>query len=156
MLDDEVAAHRGAILERWIGEVIEGYPEETAEFLRSQSDRFANPVGARLREGLTQLLDGLLEGVEPTELESALDHVIRIRAVQQFSPSIAVGFVFDLKGLLREVVGAPGVGLAPWLATLDGRIERLGLYAFDVYMRCREQMWEIRAREIRNQSRAEP
>ena len=24
--------------------------------------------------------------------------------------------------------------------------------AFDVYMRCREQMWQIRAREIRNQS----
>jgi hypothetical protein len=26
------------------------------------------------------------------------------------------------------------------------------LHAFDIYMSCREQMWEIRMREIRNQS----
>jgi hypothetical protein len=35
---------------------------------------------------------------------------------------------------------------------MDRRIERLGLHAFDVYMRCREDMWRIRAQEIRNQS----
>jgi len=152
MLDREIAEHRDEILGRWIDGVIEGYPEETAKFLRSQSDRFANPVGASLREGLAELLDGVISGVEPDELSSALDEVIRVRAVQEFAPSAAVGFVFDLKDLVREVTKGAGADAAGSLDALEDRIERLGLQAFDVYMRCREQMWLIRAKEIRNQS----
>jgi hypothetical protein len=149
MLEGEIAEHRDEILERWIERVIEGYPKETAKFLRSKSDRFANPVGAGLREGLTELLDGILRGDEPDQLASALDLVIRVRAVQEFAPSDAVGFVYDLKNILREV---KRVGAANSLDAFDHRIDRLELCAFDVYMRCREQMWMIRAKEIRNQS----
>jgi len=149
MLEGEISEHRDEILERWIERVIEGYPEETANFLRSKSDRFANPVGAGLREGLAELLDGFLRGDEPGELTSALDLVIRVRAVQEFAPSAAVSFVLDLKNLVREVTGVEAVDS---LDAIDHRIDRLGLCAFDVYMRCREQMWMIRAKEIRNQS----
>ena len=149
MLDSEIAEHRDEILKRWIEVVIEGYPEETANFLRSKSDRFANPVGAGLREGLAALLDGFLRGDEPDELASALDLVIRVRAVQEFAPSAAVSFVLDLKNLVREVTSVEAVDS---LDAIDHRIDRLGLCAFDVYMRCREQMWMIRAKEIRNQS----
>ncbi|MBD3853854.1 MAG: RsbRD N-terminal domain-containing protein [Acidobacteria bacterium] len=152
MLDREIEEHRGEILRRWIEGVIDDYPEETGKFLRNQSDRFANPVGASLREGLTELLDGVLRGVEADELTSALDRVIRVRAVQEFSPSAAVGFVFDLKDLLREVTKGTGGDAAGSLDAIDDRIERLGLHAFDVYMSCREQMWSIRMQEIRNQS----
>ncbi len=149
MLEGEIAEHRDEILERWIEGVIEGYPEETAKFLRSKSDRFANPVGAGLREGLAELLDGVLRGDEPDEFVPALDLVIRVRAVQEFAPSAAVRFILDLKNLLREVTG---VEAADSLDAFDHRIDRLGLCAFDVYMRCREQMWMIRVKEIRNQS----
>lgn len=149
MLDREIAELRDDILERWIEGIIEGYPEETAQFLRSQPDRFANPVGASLRDGLAEILDGVLEGTEPSALVSALDRAIRVRAVQDFEPSAAVGFVFDLKRLVRDVAGEGDEGS---LLELDRRIESLGLCAFDVYMRCREEMWKIRAREIRNQS----
>jgi len=149
MLDREMTEFRDEILERWIEGVIGGYPEETAKFLRSQSDRFANPVGAGLREGLAEILDGVLRDIEPDQLMSALDRVIRVRAVQDFEPSDAVRFVFDLKHLLREFAGKGGDGVSD---ALEQRIERIGLCAFDVYMRCREEMWSIRAREIRNQA----
>ena len=149
MRDRELTEFRDDILERWIDGIIEGYPEETAKFLRSQGDRFANPVGASLREGLAEILDGVLRDVEPDQLTSALDNVIRVRAVQDFKPSAAVGFVFDLKHLLREFAGE---GVDGRMDTLDHRIERLGLCAFDVYTSCREEMWKIRLREIRNQS----
>jgi len=149
MLDRELTEFRDDVLERWIEGVVEGYPEDAARFLRSQTDRFANPVGASLREGLAEILDGVLQDIEPDDLRSALDRVIRVRAVQDFEPSEAVRFVFDLKNLLREFAGDVAVGS---LDQLDRRIERLGLCAFDVYMRCREQMWQIRAQEIRNQS----
>jgi len=152
MLDRVLVDHRDKILERWIAIVIDAYPEETAKFLRSKADPFANPVGARIRESLAELLDGLFEGVEPSELTPALDRVIRVRAVQEYSPSASLGFVFALKELARDVIGETGVEGARSLAVLDARIERLGMHAFDVYMTCREQMWAIRAREIRNQS----
>ena len=149
---DHISEHRDEILERWIDGVYEGYPEETAKFLRSKTDPFANPVGAGLRESLAELLDGIIRGVDPEELSSALDRVIRVRAVQEFAPSAAVSFVFDLKGLLREVVGDTNGETVGSFDPIDQRIERLGMCAFDVYMRCREQMWAIRAQEIRNQS----
>jgi hypothetical protein len=152
MLDRKFEEYQDEVLGRWIEGVIDDYPEETGKFLRTQSDRFANPVGASLREGLTELLDGVFCGVEPDELTSALDRVIRVRAVQEFSPSAAVGFLFDLKDLLREVMKGTDADTAGSLDALDDRIERLGLHAFDVYMSCREQMWSIRMQEIRNQS----
>jgi hypothetical protein len=146
----DVAEHRDEILEQWIDRVMDSYPEETAKFLRSKADPFANPVGAGLREGLAELLDGVIDGVDPEEMAPALDRVIRVRAVQELSPSQAVGFVFELKHLLREVAGAPEGenGQHPFEASID----RLALCAFDVYANCREEMWTIRAREIRNQS----
>ena len=150
MIDRKIAERRDEILERWINDIVEGYPKETANFLRSKKDRFANPVGAGLHEGLAEILDGVLNDVDSNELTQALDRVIRVRAVQEFSPSAAVGFVFDLKCLLREVAEEHGVEAS--LKNFDQKIERVGLCAFDVYMRCREEMWSIRAREIRNQS----
>jgi hypothetical protein len=152
MLDRDIAEHQDEILKRWIDHTIEGYPQETAKFLRSKTDPFANPVGAGLREGLAELLDGLIRGVEPESLSSALDRVIRVRAVQDFAPSAAVSFVFDLKDLVREALGATNADGEKSMDTIGNRIERLGLIAFDVYMGCREQMWAIRAQEIRNQS----
>jgi hypothetical protein len=152
MIDREIAEYRDEILERWVEYVFGSYPEETGKFLRSKSDRFANPVGAGLREGLAELLDGVLSGAEPNELTSALDRVIRVRAVQEFTPSAAVGFVFELKDVVRDVTRDLGAEAVTVLDALDRRIESLGLCAFDVYMSCREQMWSIRAQEIRNQS----
>jgi len=127
---------------------MDAYPDETVNFLKKEGDPFSNPVGAGLREGLADIVDGLADGAGDEAFEPALDRVIRVRAVQDFSAAAAVGFVFDLKRIVREKLD-PSVG---GLCELDGRIDRLGLQAFDVYMRCREQMWAIRAKEIRNQS----
>ena len=132
--------------------VISSYPEKTGEFLRGQTDRFSNPVGAGLREGLDEIIDGLSQGRQPAELEPALDLVIRIRAVQDLSPAEAVGFVFDLRLIVRKVLGADSGTGGKDEIDLETTIDRLALAAFNVYMNCREQMWSIRAKEIRNQS----
>jgi len=148
MFADDLAALREVLVARWIEAVIDAYPAQTAKFLKEQPDRFANPVGANLREGLALIIDGLVADADPDELRAPLDLVIRVRAVQEFEPSAAVGFIFDLKSIVREV--AADGGEVP--EDFDRRIDRLGLVAFDVYMSCREQLWSIRAREIRNQS----
>jgi hypothetical protein len=148
MFADELEMRRDAVLDRWIESVINAYPDQTATFLKEQPNRFANPVGASLREGLAEILDGFIAGGAPDDLRQALDLVIRVRAVQEFTPAAAVGFIFDLKRIVRDVVS--DAFEVP--EDFDRGVDCLGLAGFEVYMRCREQLWSIRAKEIRNQS----
>jgi RsbT co-antagonist protein rsbRD N-terminal domain len=145
-----LAAQRQAILEAWLARTADTYPPQAAQLLREQRDPFRNPMGQVLREGLPALLDvllgeGDLEGAVP-----ALDRVVRVRAVQDFTPGEAVGFLFLLKGVIREVPGVWGGhagGPPDPIEAVEDRIDRLVLLGFDRYAACREQMAEIRVHE---------
>ena len=76
---------RTKMLARWFDRIVDGYPAETAQFLRDQSDPFANPVGAALREELTPIFDAILDDRDPSEVEPALDRIVRVRALQELS-----------------------------------------------------------------------
>ncbi len=134
---------RQAVAERWLAETLRTYPDETAQFLIRERDPFRNPVGTALREAIPALVNELFEAMDAASVARALEGVVRIRAVQNFSASEAVGFVF----LLRPVVRA---GLPAGLeieANLDRRIDEIALAAFDLYASCREQIYEVRLRE---------
>ena len=146
-LNEVLAAKRGAVLERWFQAVLATYPEDTARFLAGGADPFANPVGHTVREGLGRLYDRFAADVPASELSSAIDGIVRIRAVQEFTPSAAVGFVYTLRGIVREELAG---ALDPaGQAALENGVDRLALVAFDVYMQCREKIFEIRVREIK-------
>jgi hypothetical protein len=147
-LGEALTARRQAILERWFQAVLATYPEETARFLTGGSDPFANPVGHTLRQGLERLLDGLVADAPDADFAAAIDGIVRIRAVQEFAPSTAVGFVYTLRGILREELAGAGLDAAA-AAALERGVDRLALVAFDAYMRCREKIFEIRVREIK-------
>ncbi len=136
---------REPILEHWIAETIRAYPEPAATFLSGEGDPFRNPVGHTIRQSLAVLLDELRGEMDTAAIASALDALVRLRAVQDLSPSQAVGFVYLLKPILRK--HAPEADQAG----LGDRIDRLALMAFDQYMNCREQVAEIRWRESRRQ-----
>jgi hypothetical protein len=148
MIGEALGQRRAEVLERWFHSVIATYPEETAKFLLREKDRFHNPVAHAVRTGLERLLDGLCAGSPAAELAPALDGIIRIRAVQELQPSAAVGFVIDLKRVLREAFAGGGLPEAE-RAALEEAIDRLALEAFDVYARCRETLFEIRVRELK-------
>ena len=128
------------------------YPDETKTFLKSQKDQFANPVGHTLRKEIENLFEALLSGRVTDEAKQFLDRVIRIRAIQDFTPAHAVGFVFDLKSVIRDQMGSAVEGgeSSRELYDMDRRIDALGLMAFDVYAACRHQVYEIRCRELRS------
>ncbi|HSL19544.1 MAG TPA: RsbRD N-terminal domain-containing protein [Methylomirabilota bacterium] len=140
---------RDTVVERWFDRIVDRYPVETARFLRDQQDPFANPVGAALREELAPILDGVLDDRDPVQLAPGLDRIVRIRALQDMSPSQAVGFVLDLKEIFDDVVSEASDAVR---RDFDDRVDHLLLAAFDVYSGCREQVSEIRVREIRNRS----
>ena len=147
-LAEALTARRSAVLERWFQVVAATYPEGAARLLAAVGDRFANPVGHTLREGLERLYDGLVIDQAPSELRAAVDGIVRIRAVQEFTPSSAVGFVYSLRGILREELAEAGLQAAEHTA-LERGVDRAALAAFDVYVQCREKIFEIRVREIK-------
>jgi len=135
------AEEQGAIAAAWLEATLAAYPPQTSRFLSQEKDRFRNPVGYALRNGLPVLLAELLGGMEAGRITPVLDEIMRMRAVQDFTPSRALSFLFALKPVLRE----RHASLAT--AEMDDRIDRLALEAFDLYVECRERMHEIRTRE---------
>ena len=117
------------------------YPRQTLRFLQGEKDRFRNPVGHTLREGLATLLDELTGEMDPARIRAALESIVRLRAVQDFTPSQAVGFVY----LLREIIPEELAGGEP--PDVQKRIDETALLAFDLFMQCREEIYEIKARE---------
>lgn len=143
---------KSRIVERWLNLVLESYSAEAAVFMRKEKDRFDNPMGYRLSQGVAGLFDAFLQEMPRDKVLSYLDEVIRIRAIQDCSPSQALAFIFLLKNVLRAELAAEvrQPHLAVELLELESRIDGLALLAFDVYMQRREKLHEIRVKEIKN------
>ena len=155
-LETLLSKEKSAIRDRWIDRVIDAYPPETARLLRKERDQFANPVGYSIRQGLGDLLDEFLQGNDPEKLSPPLDLIIRIRAVQDFTPAQATGFVFFLKKIVREIAASrPETAkavTADEFAGFDAKVDELALIAFNVYARCREMVYEIRVGELKDKT----
>ena len=115
---------------------------QTVRLLLREKDAFRNPVGHALRKELPVLTAELLGEMDQARVSAALESIVRIRAVQNFSASESVGFVFLLKGILRE----RWKGREEERAAVEARIDAAALMAFDLYMKCREKIYAGRGR----------
>lgn len=151
-LESLLEKNRKRTLNKWFDLIVRSYPKDTQSFLKSQSDPFANPVGGAILEGTNALYDHLVAGTEECEaVGTFLDRIIRVRAVQEFSPAEAIGFVFLLKQSIREELGREikQSGHFEELLTFESRIDNLALLSFNIYMECREKLFQLRADELR-------
>ncbi len=151
-LKDQLQENRSAIVNQWFETVVGTYQEETRGPLRRQNAPFANPVGFNTAQGLEGLFEGLLKGMIPAETSRFLDGIVRIRAVQDFAPSDALRFIFQLKDVVRKELGVAlqDPAAAGDLASFESAVDDLALFAFDLYMQCRETIYDIKAKEARN------
>lgn len=142
---------RKVALDQWFQLVIKTYPQATSNLLSKQEDQFRNPIGHTIGESLGRIYDQIRAGMDPDELLEALDGIVRIRSIQDFTPSEAVSFVFDLKAVIRDLAGADlrAGNLPTELAEFDSRVDRVALMAFEKYTACREKLHEIRVGEIK-------
>lgn len=131
-----------AVAERWLARALEIYPATARASLATHRDPFRDPAGHLLRENLRLLTRQLLGPMNRDAIERSVDAVVRLRAVQNFTASEAIEFVFALRSAAGEI---PGATIAP----LQERIDQLALIAFDAYMGCREQIYALRFRGAR-------
>ncbi len=141
-----------AIVQKWIDKVLETYPEDGAIFFRSKPHSFTNPVGHRIFSGIEGLFSELVTEEFSKDAEDFLDQVIRVRAVQDFTPGDALAFGFALKGVIREELAGDlkdNIGLMEELLELESKIDRLALLSFDIYAGCRERLFQLKVEEIK-------
>jgi hypothetical protein len=150
-LIEQLSEKKDALANAWFTRVIDTYPAETARFLRSQSDPFANPVGQTTIHSLRALLDMLGAELDPKAVREALDPVLRIRAIQGFSPTQATRFVFDLKNIIHEAVPADRKSIDE-MRRVDQQIDEMALAAFDIFMLCREKIYDLKANEMKSRT----
>ena len=140
-----------AVVKAWFDQVIQTYAPDTAMFYQNQEDAFANPVGSTTKQSLTKLFKALLDPQEDPALADLIDPLVRIRAVQDFTPSQATGFVFLLKPILRKYFVKNKKKLnVDELLEMESRIDRLALNGFNVFMACREQIYSMKTNVERN------
>ncbi len=149
-----LSGKRHDILRKWLRLVFATYPPNTEIFLRNERDRFANPVGYTITCNLEEMLDGLIENIDIRELSSCVEEVVKIRAVQDFSPSQALSFVWLLKRATSEILDqeifTPEINIG-WRA-FDSKIDQMAALAFDLYSDCKDKIGELKLRELRSEN----
>ena len=152
-IQDLLKKNKAAILERWFHLILETYPANTAAMMRKDKNQFTNPVSSTLSREIDVLFKNLCEGSQDEKCQSSLDSILKIRSVQDFSPSKAVGFIFLLKRAIGETLKndiCKESVMDEWLK-FQSRIDDLALQAFDIYMDCREKICEIRINQAKTE-----
>jgi hypothetical protein len=153
VLESLLSRNKTNLLKRWFDLILETYPADTAALMRRDRNPFTNPVGSTLSREIEVLFKQLCEGIQNGERRASLDAILKIRSVQDFSPSKAVGFIFLLKRAVQETLKneiCKESALDEWL-NFQSRIDDLVLQAFDAYMDCREKICEIRVNQAKTE-----
>ncbi len=140
-LKQVVKQNRTQFAKQWFQATINTYPPQSAKILGKDVDRFDNPVGAVTRETIEDVINLIIEDFDQDTLETTLDPVIRIRAVQAFSPAEAVSFVFALKKIGEDIIDDS------LMHEFDMLVDKIALAAFNRFMKCKEEIFLLKATE---------
>ncbi|WP_353683834.1 RsbRD N-terminal domain-containing protein [Thermodesulfovibrio sp. 3907-1M] len=145
-INDLLSKKKESIVEKSFNLTISTYPENTQAFFKEKKKQFTNPVGYTIYQGIQDIIDRLINDESLDSFIPPLEEIIKIRAVQDFSPSQAVGFIFFIKKAIYDELRkeTEPEKLAEFLSQIDS----LALVAFDIFMKYREKIYDIKAKEL--------
>lgn len=155
MLERLLQERKAAILNGWMERILSTYPKDSTRFMSRKGDPFGNPIGSTYQNQTEAIVAQLCGDRDQETMDAALLEMVKVRAVQQFTPSEALGFILALREVLRGVFSDEELAdkdLAKGIKGLEAEVERLLFKAFDQFASLRERMMEIRVREIRGQT----
>lgn len=149
-LNNLLSIKKKQILDKWFDKLLQSYPTESSNLLKKNKNYFSNPMQTINRD-MDVIFDALINDMDADKVMHQLDNIIRIRAVQEFTSSQAVSFIFTLKDVIRDELldEIHKNGLTRELYDLEARIDQLVLLGFDVFMKCRERIYELKANELK-------
>lgn len=155
-LESYLQEQQPELVKRWADAVFSSYPGESARFFKDTRDPFANPVGNTIKRNLNQLFGELIKPEMDGEAAlSALDAIIRIRAVQDLAPGQALSFIYKGRDIISKHLSGKKhqAGVPAHMAHIQANIEALMLSAVDIYVKCREKIYALKARQAGNEVR---
>ena len=155
MLQQFLEQNRDTISKKWIDQTFLTYQPEMVRFLKGKKNQFANPVRNTILTSLEKIYDGILISKITDEFYPELEDIIKLRAVQDFSPSNALSFLFSFKKIVREEIEKmdEDVSSSKELQNFNDKIDALIRLSFDIYSKCRSKIYEIRINEIKSQTK---
>lgn len=147
LLKDE----KSSILDEWIDRVLASYPADSAQFFKKKKDRFANPLGHSVAQGLAEVYAFICGDKEAEALGSNLEHLVNIRAVGELSASDAVSFIYELKKVVADACRKEKHATATlneWL-DFDTKVDSVAMMVFDLYTASRERLYQIRINDFK-------
>lgn len=145
-INNLLSKKRNNIIDKAFDLIISTYPEESRIFLKDKSNRFSNPIGYQTHQTIQQIIDNIIRDEEPESFLLSLENIIQIRAVQDFTPSQAIGFIFLIKKVIYTELYKEAN--SDELMDLMSRIDSLALVGFDIFMKYRERLYDIKAKEL--------
>lgn len=151
MICELLLKNKSLIVNKWIKLILGSYSIESSKFLNQEKNQFSNPVGSTISASAEGIFDEIVGSRDFDKIALLLTDSIKIRAIQNFSPSEAVGFVFILKRVIREELGKQ-INQEKFLDEMfeiESVIDKTALVAFDLYMQSREKVFQIRMSEAK-------
>ena len=150
-LEQRITERSKELADKWADLILGTYPPETQAVWKSNRERFSNPVGHAIHTAATELIPLLLTWNDADAVALALAKLVKIRAVQDFSPSQALSFVFLFKKLLRQefMKELAAQGALEELLAFETRVDNLAVIAFDLYVAARDQVQSMRVEEVK-------
>lgn len=143
---DLLSKKRDSIINKSFELTISTYPENTQIFFKEKNRQFTNPVGYTIYKGIEQIIDNLISDKPIESFISPVEEIIKIRALQDFTPSQAVGFVFLIKkAIYDELVKDSNTDQ---LMDILAQIDSLSMIAFDIFMKYKERIYDLKAKEL--------
>jgi len=147
VLEKYLTENRKKLVEKWVSAVIETYPSDSEMFFKNTKDPFANPVGTTIKRSIELLFAEVVkEQMDASAVREALEPIIRLRAVQEFTPSRAMAFIFSLKYILKDALkkNRTDKDVIRFLETVAANTDELMLAAVDIYGRSRDKIYTLR------------
>ena len=151
-LTEALQRHKKNILSLWIERTLDSYT--SPGFFKKAKDPFANPVGANTSQALEKIFELLIDNAEAEAYTEPLDQMIRMRAVQSFTPAQAVAPLLELKWVIKQIFknDSEVSDLLDDMDEFDCEVDRIALAGFNNYVECREQLYRCRINELKSGS----
>jgi len=152
MLYELLLKNKSSIVSKWIKLILDSYSIESSKFFNIEKNQFSNPVGNTISTNVEKIFNEIVGDKDFEKTTLLLNDIIKIRAIQDFAPSEAVGFVLHLKKVIREELNneIDQEKILDEFVELESEIDRVALIAFDLYMESREKVFQIRMNEARS------
>lgn len=150
-LIESISARSEELAQKWADLILGTYPEQTQVVWRKNREQFSNPVGHAILQSTSELIPQLVAWNDAEAVAASLEQIVKIRAVQDFTPGQALSFVFLFKKLLRSEFSEElsRNGQLSDLLRFETRVDNLAIMAFDLYVAARDQIARMRVEEVK-------